>query len=108
MIILSGRLKQLRKEHHLTQQNVADRLGVKMRTYQYYESDTDTAHRPDLETLVVLADLYGVSVDYLISGTDISQAAASDDRSRRNRSQDTGQDLSGEKISKFSERLLLL
>ena len=72
MIILSGRLKQLRKEHHLTQQNVADRLGVKMRTYQYYESDTDTAHRPDLETLVVLADLYGVSVDYLISGTDIS------------------------------------
>lgn len=108
LIILSGRLKQLRKEHHLTQQNVADRLGVKMRTYQYYESDTDTAHRPDLEALVVLADLYGVSVDYLISGTDISQAAASDDRSRRNRSLEAGQDLSGEKISKFSERLLLL
>lgn len=108
MIILSGRLKQLRKEHHLTQQNVADRLGVKMRTYQYYESDTDTAHRPDLETLVVLADLYGVSVDYLISGTDISQAAASDDRLRRNRSSEAGRDFSGEKISKFSERLLLL
>lgn len=70
MIILSERLKQLRNENRLTQQNVADRLGVKLRTYQYYESDTDKSHRPDLETLVVLADLYGVSVDYLIGRTD--------------------------------------
>ncbi len=70
MIIIPERLKQLRKEHHLTQQNVADRLGVKLRTYQYYESDADTSHRPDLETLVALADFYGVSVDYLIGRSD--------------------------------------
>ena len=70
MIILSERLKQLRKEHRLTQQNVADHLGVKLRTYQYYESENDRPHRPDLETLVVLADLYRVSVDYLIGRTD--------------------------------------
>ncbi len=54
----------------MTQQNVADRLGVKLRTYQYYESDADTSHRPDLETLVALADFYGVSVDYLIGRSD--------------------------------------
>ena len=70
MIILSERLKQLRNEHRMTQQNVADHLGVNLRTYQYYESDKDKAHRPDLETLVVLADLYHVSVDYLIGRTD--------------------------------------
>ena len=70
MIILSERLKQLRNEHRLTQQNVADRLGVKLRTYQYYESGNEASHRPDLETLVVLADMYGVSVDYLIGRTD--------------------------------------
>ncbi len=70
MIILSERLKQLRKKRRITQQNVADHLGINLRTYQYYESDTDKAHRPDLETLVVLADLYGVSVDYLIGRTD--------------------------------------
>ncbi len=70
LIIIPERLKQLRKEHHLTQQNVADRLGVKLRTYQYYESDADTSHRPDLETLVALADFYGVSVDYLIGRSD--------------------------------------
>lgn len=70
MLILSERLKQLRSENRLTQQNVADRLGVRLRTYQYYESENDKAHRPDLETLVVLADMYGVSVDYLLGRTD--------------------------------------
>ena len=69
MIILSERLKQLRKERKLTQQNLADHLGVQLRTYQYYES-ADDSHRPDLETLVVLADFYGVSVDYLIGRSD--------------------------------------
>ena len=54
----------------MTQQSVADRLGVKLRTYQYYESDTEQSHRPDLETLAALADLYEVSVDYLIGRTD--------------------------------------
>ncbi len=70
MIILSERLKQLRNERQLTQQNVADHLGVRLRTYQYYESDKDRSHRPDLENLVVLADFYGVTVDYLIGRTD--------------------------------------
>ena len=70
MIILSERLRQLRNENRLTQQNLADRLGIRLRTYQYYESDNDKSHRPDLETLVVLADMYGVSVDYLIGRTD--------------------------------------
>jgi len=71
LIILSERLKQLRKEHRLTQQNLADQLGVKLRTYQYYESDSDTAHRPDLETLAALADFYDVSLDYLIGRSDV-------------------------------------
>ena len=69
-MLFRSRLRQLRKENRLTQQSVADRLGVKLRTYQYYESDTEQSHRPDLETLAALADLYGVSVDYLIGRTD--------------------------------------
>ena len=74
MIILSERLRQLRNENRLTQQDLADRLGVRLRTYQYYESGNDRSHRPDLETLVVLADMYGVSVDYLIGRTDTPQS----------------------------------
>ncbi len=71
MIILQQRLKELRKEKHLTQKDVADHLGINLRTYQYYEGRDDRAHRPDLETLVILADLFNVSVDYLIGRTDI-------------------------------------
>lgn len=70
MIILSERLKLLRNEQRLTQQNLADLLGVKLRTYQYYESGNDKSHRPDLETLVVMADFYGVTIDYLVGRSD--------------------------------------
>lgn len=70
MIILHERLKELRKQQNLTQKNVADHLGIKLRTYQYYEGADNKAHRPDLETLVVLADLFRVSVDYLIGRSD--------------------------------------
>ncbi len=70
MIILADRLKVLRKRKKVTQQNVADYLGINLRTYQYYEGKDDKAHRPDLETLVALADFFEVSVDYLIGRTD--------------------------------------
>lgn len=70
MIILSDRLKELRAGKKLTQQNIADYLGINLRTYQYYEGKDEKAHRPDLETLVALADFFEVSVDYLIGRTD--------------------------------------
>lgn len=47
MIKIAERLQELRKERKITQQGMADRLGVKIRTYQYYEGDE---HRPDYET----------------------------------------------------------
>ena len=70
MMILPERLKELRKHRKLTQQDLACHLGVTLRTYQYYEAKDDKAHRPDLETLIALADLFEVSVDYLIGRTD--------------------------------------
>lgn len=63
MVKIAERLKALRKERNLTQQDMADMLGIKARTYQYYEGND---HRPDYETLMVLADYFGVSTDYLL------------------------------------------
>jgi len=57
------RLKQLRNNANLTQQDVARLLGVERSTYVKYErgqSDPPTA------TLVRLADYFGVSVDFII------------------------------------------
>lgn len=56
------RLKELRKSRKLTQQNVADFLGIPYKTYQNYEREVREA---DSTILCRLADLYGVSLDAL-------------------------------------------
>ena len=67
MKIFSERLKQLRKERGLTQPEMAELLGLKLRAYQYYESGD---HEPSLENLVIVADALQTSIDYLTGRTD--------------------------------------
>lgn len=57
------RLIDLRKTNKLTQQNVADYLNVTQTTYNYYEKGKS---EPNINTLCKLADLYNVSIDYLV------------------------------------------
>ena len=59
---LSERLRILRKEKGLTQQEVGDTLGKSLRAYQYYESGT---RRPEYPQLLALADFFDLSLDYL-------------------------------------------
>ena len=61
------RLKQLRKERNVPQQTLADLMGVKIRGYQFYESETT---EPRIAALIALADFYDVSIDYLVGRTD--------------------------------------
>ena len=63
-------LLKLRLSRGFSQAEAAEKAGIALRTYQYYEGKDDKSHRPDLETLVALADLFEVSVDYLIGRTD--------------------------------------
>ena len=60
------RLQQERLKKGVTQQDMADLLGVKLRAYQYYESG---GHSPTFEALVALADYFGVTTDYLLDRT---------------------------------------
>lgn len=62
MVKIGTNLKALRKSLGLTQQNVADKLGISRVNYTRYETD---ASCPDFETLVLLADFYEVSLDYI-------------------------------------------
>ena len=62
---LGGRLKAARGRTALTQQNVADRLGVQTQTVWYWESGRS---KPDHERLPHLAELYGVTTDWLLGG----------------------------------------
>lgn len=40
---------------------------MKIRTYQCYETET---HEPKIDSLIVLADFYNVSIDYIVGRKD--------------------------------------
>ena len=65
------KLKELRKQHKKTQEDVAKILNVTHQTYGRYELGIC---EPTLETLCTLANYYGVTVDYLI-GRDANEFA---------------------------------
>ena len=61
--ILSTRLKELRKQKGYTQAQVAIYCDITEKAYQNYELMT---REPKIEILVRIADLYNVSLDYLV------------------------------------------
>ena len=56
-------LKQLRKQNGFTQKEIAKQLNVTAQCYQGYEYGY---RQPTPEMLCKLADIFGVSVDYLL------------------------------------------
>lgn len=62
-----GRIKQLRQSSNLSQQKVADILELKQQQYQRYESGIQEI---PVHLLIKLADLYNVSIDYIVGRTD--------------------------------------
>lgn len=61
------RLRNLREDHDLTQQALADLLNVSQTTYSRYESGT--LDIPSV-SLIKLAKFYKTSIDYLLDLTD--------------------------------------
>ncbi len=59
----SGKLLLLRREKGFSQENLADRLLVSRQSVSKWESG---AAMPEIDKLVSMADIFGVSVDYLI------------------------------------------
>lgn len=61
------RLKYLRNQSGLTQQEIADKLGISRANYSHIENERN---EPDNATLVKIAHLFDVSTDYLLGNTD--------------------------------------
>jgi len=59
-------LKMLRLQHGLTQQELAEQLGISAVTISGYELGR---REPSIEILERIADCFGVSVDYLLGRT---------------------------------------
>ena len=68
--ILARRLKLCRTEHGLTQREVAIYCNITEKAYQNYEWMT---REPKLEVLLKIADIFHVSLDYLVGRTDQRQ-----------------------------------
>lgn len=58
-------LQELRKEKGLTQEQLAEQLGVARRTVSRWETG---ANMPDLDILVELSDLYAVDLREILNG----------------------------------------
>lgn len=65
------RLVQLRKKRGLTQNQMAEILGVKRARYNAWEQ---AISQPDLDTIKKIAKFHNVSVDYLIGSTEMRNA----------------------------------
>lgn len=62
-MLFCKRLREIRMEKNMTQQSLADAIGVALRSYQCYEQGT---REPSLSLLVCLADVLGVTTDRLL------------------------------------------
>lgn len=65
---IGERIAELRKDKGLKQKDLAVKLNVAISTISNYETDS---HEPDLTNLCKLADMLGVTTDYLLGRTDI-------------------------------------
>ncbi|MCI9120056.1 MAG: helix-turn-helix transcriptional regulator [Oscillibacter sp.] len=63
MKVFSEKLLELRRQKGLSQEQLADRLGVTRQSVSKWESG---AALPELGKLIALSDLFSVSVDYLV------------------------------------------
>ena len=61
--LLAVRLRLLRRAARMTQEDVSSMLDVTRSAYTYYERDRS---KPDFDTLIALAKILGVSIDYLV------------------------------------------
>lgn len=65
------RIEDMRIDHDLTQQDVADILQIQREVYRRYEKGTRTI---PVEYLIQLAQYYHTSVDYLLGLTETDKS----------------------------------
>lgn len=63
-------LKILRNSKGVSQQQLADAIGVSQQSVNKYENHNI---EPDIITLIAIADYFETSVDYVIGNTDINK-----------------------------------
>lgn len=72
------KLYEVRKKAGMTQNDLAEKLNVSRQAVSRWEMGTAM---PDVENLVAMSELFGVSLDYLLKDTAASQATSQTEES---------------------------
>ena len=64
------KLRDYRRKNKLTQEQIADILGIPKKTYQNYEREVREA---DSDVLCALADYYGITLDELVGRAETAE-----------------------------------
>jgi transcriptional regulator with XRE-family HTH domain len=70
--MFGDRLRELREDKNMTQDDLASILNVSRQTISGYEKGVN---EPNIENLVRMAEIFNVSLDYLLGRTKIKNAA---------------------------------
>lgn len=66
---IAQRIQKLRKQSGLSQEQLAEKLGVSRQAVSKWESEQSV---PDIDKLAQLSELFGVSTDHLIKGEEVN------------------------------------
>ena len=97
------RLAQLRKKHKMSQQALANKLNISRSAIAMWETGRCD---PDIDTIKKIANIFNVSVGFLLEETNIPGTAPSHDKSIR--AMDMFVELSPEAQKKVEEYIELL
>ncbi len=70
MVKIGKFLKELRNEKGFTQETLGEKVGVTNKTVSRWETGT---YMPPVECLVLLSDIYGVSINEIVAGQRLSE-----------------------------------
>lgn len=62
---MADRIQYLRKTKGISQEELADKIGVSRQAISKWESEQST---PDLERIIIMSDYFGVTTDYILKG----------------------------------------
>jgi len=99
---LGDRIKQLRNEKDLTQEELADQLSLNRANIANWETNRAL---PDANTILQLADFFNVTTDYLMGSSDAPQTAFSPKAAKLLKAISLAEELPEEKISELADIL---
>ena len=110
--MLGEKLKELREEKNITQEEMAAFLGIKRQTYSSYERNVSI---PDAITLGNIADYLDVTADYLLGRYDSKKSISAIEEAKMLRKKfiehgiiKNGEDLTPDQLDKIIDKLGLV